>query len=243
MSQKTPPPKVSLKLLIDKEYHKVVFAEAGKEFVDFLFTLLSLPLFNAARVCKVGSLSNIYGSIDALGVKYMLPNVNKNTILRSKEYVAVFNKLQLVLSNEPDLKPIMPSNVKKFYMCENFKLKQHGSWVTDDSKAICPMCSTTMSTGVGYVAPPGEPSLMTRDEGYVRGVASYMIMDDLRVKPLSVFSNLNLLKKCIDGSSGFNNLEEKVVHVEMDQVEKWLKALMESNSVLTDLFLGKKPIA
>lgn len=35
---------VSLKLLIDKKHKKVLFAEAGKDFVDFLFTLLSLPV-------------------------------------------------------------------------------------------------------------------------------------------------------------------------------------------------------
>ncbi|CAI0625993.1 unnamed protein product [Linum tenue] len=36
--------KVTLKLLINKKTKKVLFAEAGKDFVDFLFTLLSFPL-------------------------------------------------------------------------------------------------------------------------------------------------------------------------------------------------------
>ncbi|THG00362.1 hypothetical protein TEA_000552 [Camellia sinensis var. sinensis] len=36
--------KVSLKLLIDTKAHKVLFAEAGKDFVDFLFNILSLPV-------------------------------------------------------------------------------------------------------------------------------------------------------------------------------------------------------
>ncbi|KAF2294559.1 hypothetical protein GH714_012589 [Hevea brasiliensis] len=37
-------PTLSLKLLVDKKASKVLFAEAGKDFVDFLFNLLSLPI-------------------------------------------------------------------------------------------------------------------------------------------------------------------------------------------------------
>ncbi|KAB1225630.1 hypothetical protein CJ030_MR1G002330 [Morella rubra] len=35
---------LSLKLTIDSSSDKVVFAEAGKEFVDFLFGLLQIPI-------------------------------------------------------------------------------------------------------------------------------------------------------------------------------------------------------
>lgn len=35
---------VNLKFMIDKKRKKFLFAEAGKDFVDFLFTLLSLPV-------------------------------------------------------------------------------------------------------------------------------------------------------------------------------------------------------
>ena len=36
--------KVSLKLLTDTESQRVLFAEAGKEFIDFLFHILALPV-------------------------------------------------------------------------------------------------------------------------------------------------------------------------------------------------------
>ncbi|OMP02666.1 hypothetical protein COLO4_10947 [Corchorus olitorius] len=35
---------VSLKLLVDVRGQRVLFAEGGKDFVDFLFNILSLPL-------------------------------------------------------------------------------------------------------------------------------------------------------------------------------------------------------
>ncbi|MFS7960635.1 hypothetical protein Hanom_Chr08g00705361 [Helianthus anomalus] len=37
-------PKMNLKLLIDRKGSGVLFAEAPKEFVDFLFHMLSFPL-------------------------------------------------------------------------------------------------------------------------------------------------------------------------------------------------------
>lgn len=48
--------KVSLKLLIDTKGNKVLFAEAGKDFVDFLFNLLSLPLGNVINLLTKNSM-------------------------------------------------------------------------------------------------------------------------------------------------------------------------------------------
>ncbi|XP_031254256.1 uncharacterized protein LOC116112241 [Pistacia vera] len=53
--------KINLKLLIDTENNKVLFAEAGKEFVDFLFYLLSLPV---GTFVKLLGKNRIGGSLD-----------------------------------------------------------------------------------------------------------------------------------------------------------------------------------
>ncbi|RHN48409.1 hypothetical protein MtrunA17_Chr7g0263461 [Medicago truncatula] len=45
---------VELKLLIDKETNNVIFAEAGKDFVDILFSFLTLPLGTIARLIESG---------------------------------------------------------------------------------------------------------------------------------------------------------------------------------------------
>ena len=42
--------KVSLKLLIDKKRHQVLFAEVGKELIDFLITILAL-LVGPVNMC------------------------------------------------------------------------------------------------------------------------------------------------------------------------------------------------
>ena len=69
--------KLSLKLLIDKSVNKILFAEAGKEFVDFLFNLLSLPVGTIMRLLKsanmVGSIGNPYQSLENLDEAYCSP--------------------------------------------------------------------------------------------------------------------------------------------------------------------------
>ncbi|KAJ0103574.1 hypothetical protein Patl1_06259 [Pistacia atlantica] len=44
--------KVRLKLLIDTKGKKVLFAEAGKDFVDFLFYIFSLPVGTVVKLLE-----------------------------------------------------------------------------------------------------------------------------------------------------------------------------------------------
>ncbi|KAI5346323.1 hypothetical protein PRUPE_2G228500 [Prunus persica] len=68
---------VSLKLLIDTKSHKVLFAEASKEVVDFLFSFLSLHVATVTRLLStdgiVGYLGNLYQSAESLSVSSYLP--------------------------------------------------------------------------------------------------------------------------------------------------------------------------
>ncbi|GFP82784.1 hypothetical protein PHJA_000421500 [Phtheirospermum japonicum] len=72
---------VSLKLVIDPEAKKVVFAEADNDFVNFLVHILSLPVAKVISLLgkegMVGSLPNLYQALqdlpDSYGtVKYMV---------------------------------------------------------------------------------------------------------------------------------------------------------------------------
>ncbi|PNX68281.1 hypothetical protein L195_g056963, partial [Trifolium pratense] len=46
---------VSLKVMVDKVRNKVVYAEAGKDFVDVLFSFLTLPMGTIARLVATES--------------------------------------------------------------------------------------------------------------------------------------------------------------------------------------------
>jgi hypothetical protein len=63
---------ISLKLLVNGNSRKVLFAEAGKEFVDFLFGLIQIPIGSIMGLlwnhgmAGLGSLSKVYESIQNL---------------------------------------------------------------------------------------------------------------------------------------------------------------------------------
>ncbi|KAK8951737.1 hypothetical protein KSP39_PZI003774 [Platanthera zijinensis] len=47
--------KMTLKLLIDTTNNKVLFTEFGKEFMDFMFSILLLPLESIIKVVTLGN--------------------------------------------------------------------------------------------------------------------------------------------------------------------------------------------
>ncbi|KAM5556253.1 hypothetical protein ABKV19_023910 [Rosa sericea] len=227
----TPTTNVTLKLLIDTKGHKVLYAESGKEFVDFLFTIMSLPVGTVIRLLSkdsmVGSLGKLYDSIESIGDIYMLPDCNKDTLLKPKAVIGS-GDASLLLTNEESVAQ------KKVFMCVNYH-----RYVADDPRAICPQCRNSLSTEVPYVAPQATTAESSGGgRGYVKDVVTYMIMDNLEVKPMSTISCITMLNKFNVKEVG--SLEEKVVHLGMDEGLKLLKASLESNSVLTNVFLGTK---
>ncbi|KAK9019436.1 hypothetical protein V6N11_053960 [Hibiscus sabdariffa] len=84
------PTSVSLKLLIDSKSNRLVFAEAGKDFVDFISSIMSLPVGTVVRLLSkqgtAGCIRNIYGSIENLGSSYMLSEANKDILLNGSSF-------------------------------------------------------------------------------------------------------------------------------------------------------------
>ncbi|CAL2249984.1 unnamed protein product [Prunus armeniaca] len=74
--------------------------------------------------------------------------------------------------------------------------------------------------------------------GYVKGGVIYMIMDNLEVKPMTTESNVAVLQKF--NVKGIDALQVKEVDLGMQEGLKLVKASLESNTALTNVFLGKK---
>ncbi|KAL9388668.1 hypothetical protein Peur_017273 [Populus x canadensis] len=129
--------KMSLKLLIDAKRNKVVFAEAGKDFVDFLLTLLALPLGTVIQLLTkstmIGCISSLYGSLEKLDDSYLQPHQNKDSLLKPTITTQVTNPNFLL----PDTKK--PEN-RKLYYCTS-----HPGYVSDIHNSI------TMVSGVGLL--------------------------------------------------------------------------------------------
>ena len=207
---------VSLKLLIDTKASRVLYAEAGKDFVDFLFSLLHLPVGTVIRLLikdsMVGSLGDLYESIENLSETYWQPNQNKESLLQSQTPPCA--------SGVPMLLPSDISRAKMFYTCPNNCSNSNRSsyqlYVCDDSSMSCPGCNCSMSKEAAYVARTTANEVSAGKVGFVQGVVTYMVMDDLVVKPMSGISSITLLNKF--NVKDLSALEEKVVDFGMDEV-------------------------
>ncbi|KAG8371266.1 hypothetical protein BUALT_Bualt13G0069700 [Buddleja alternifolia] len=106
---------VSMKPLIDTEAKRVLFAEASKDCVNFLFHLLAMAAANIGSLLKkqgvVGSLANLYESIENLNESYIQPNQSKETLLKpAVSQVCGSISVPLMLLNDAPTE-------KKLYMC------------------------------------------------------------------------------------------------------------------------------
>ncbi|KAL0003018.1 hypothetical protein SO802_016799 [Lithocarpus litseifolius] len=227
---------VSLKLLIDTKSQKVLFAEADKNFIDFLFYILALPVgtFIALLTKKgmVGSLGNIYESIENLSTTYLRPNVNKETLLKPKVQISGDSTVPGVPLLLPKVESSSTSS-RNLYRCSS---SYSHRYVADDSSAKCPSCHSSMSGTLSLVDPSRATNTTFSSEGgYVKGVVTYMVMDDLVVKPMSTISSITVLNRF--NVKDVSVLEEKVVDLGINEGVKLLKASVWSKSALTDVFL------
>ncbi|GKU91863.1 hypothetical protein SLEP1_g5677 [Rubroshorea leprosula] len=168
--------KLSLKLLVDTKGHRVLFAEAGKEFVDFLFNLLSLPIGTVITILSkqgmVGALGRLYESIETLSDTYkQASQVALDALLKPTVYASA--AAPLLLPN------IQITNSARFYGCSRLNNNNCHNQVTNDPSVQCANCGGSMNRDLKYVDPPNKKAC-SPEEGYVKGVVTYMIMDDLQ---------------------------------------------------------------
>ncbi|GLT88978.1 hypothetical protein SLE2022_069830 [Rubroshorea leprosula] len=85
--------------------------------------------------------------------------------------------------------------------------------------------------------PPNKQSPSWEEVGFVKGVVTYSVMDNLEVKPMSTISCISMLNKF--NIKEVSSLEGRDVDVGMEQGLKLLKASLQSRTALSDEFLGK----
>ncbi|XP_074289566.1 uncharacterized protein LOC141614719 [Silene latifolia] len=226
--------KLSLKLFVDSKANKVLFAEAGKEFVDFLFHILSLPVATVVKLLNVngmvGSVGSLYKSVESLSSEFFLANLDKDDVLKPQFDINV----PLLELNE-----IPPQTIPKIYVCEC-----DNEYASHDPSVKCPSCKRRIDCEATYVMPQdaGIINIGTRRcgiDGFVKEVVTYMVTDNLEVKPLSTISVITLMNKF--NVKDVSALVEKEVQVGFTEGLAILKAsFVVTNSVLTTLFLDKK---
>ncbi|RLM97868.1 uncharacterized protein C2845_PM06G08890 [Panicum miliaceum] len=234
--------KISLKLLVNAKTKTVLFAEAGKEFVDFVFSLLTLPIGAVAKLVSAGtmhgSVGRLYQSVELIGASYLQPGTDKSDLLQPKVLHPDARELLLLQGGgaDGDGEPALARF--RLYTCAGYC-----ATATMEAKATCPQCKLAMSTEVAFVLPSAPPaaagSSSSSDEsgGYVKGVVTYMVTDGLEVTPMSAISSITMINK-VAGKDV--ELAEKFVTVGTAEGLALLKAALRSDTVLSDVFLRKK---
>ncbi|PHT46246.1 hypothetical protein CQW23_15404 [Capsicum baccatum] len=215
-----------MKLLVDTKAKRVLFAEADKSFVDFLFHILSLPVATVIRLIKekgmsYGCLPELYDSVENLDDTYIQ---SKDLLLKPKSSVTGISSIPFLSISD------VPATQKTICGCSC------GSCYSDSSNARCIHCRNSMSRMLTYVAPPGASGAVAAPKGFVKDVVTYMVMDNLVVKPMSTISSITLLNKFNVKDVGF--LQEVEVYFGMEEALKLLKASFESKTVLTSVFMS-----
>lgn len=199
---------LSMKLLIDTKAKKILFAEAEKSCVDFLFLILSLPVATVIKLLKKkgmnhGCLPKLYDSVENLSDTYIH---SKDSLLKPKSSVIGIASIPFLSIDD------VPTTHKTFYGCSNYC---HNTF-SDCPSAKCTVCNCLMSRSLTYVAPPIASGAVASTSGFVKDVVTYMVMDDLVIKPMSTISSITLLNKFNVKDVGV--LQEEVVHFGMEEV-------------------------
>ncbi|XP_054788017.1 uncharacterized protein LOC129293915 [Prosopis cineraria] len=227
--------KMSLKLLVDTKSERVLFAEASKDFVDFLFNLHRLPIGTVTKLLTktnmVGSLGKLYESIENLSNTYLLQQKQgKDILLKPK---ALIPPGFLLLPNyEGNIKEEDHQEPPKLYMCRN----RCQYTVTLVMNTPCLYCRNPMNSSVTYVGKKEmEAKGSVGEDGFVKDVVTYMVMDDLVVQPLSTISCIALLNKF--NIKDVSSLQEMVVEFGIPEGMELLKASLQCSNALTSVFL------
>ncbi|CAJ2670496.1 unnamed protein product [Trifolium pratense] len=220
---------VQLKLLINEESNKVVFAEAGKDFVDILCSFLTLPLGTIARLSQkdsnmgpvtVGCLNSLYQSVANLKEQCYWTDSIKELLLQPKN-----SSEDYCSSIKVNIDDTQPTNY--FIRCLKSSNCKFNSSLYLDQHCKCGTGSAMRSVVLKHFR-----------EGFVNSDATFLITDDLIIMSNSlVYTSISLLK-----NSGIvtTSTKEMTLNVTKEKVLDLLKCALVSKSPLTDVFLRNK---
>lgn len=232
---------VSLKVVIDRVKKKVVFAEAGSDFVDILFSFLTLPMGTIVRrlanysdpshrKVNIGGFNNLYESVINLDAMYFATKKCKDMLLNTRNSAEV--QCQNLKINIDDMKPI------QYFICEHlcfqdYRYNNSNKYLSTCSTARCKNCRTPFNRAIHFDA--------IVEGVFVPKTSSFVISDDLHVIP----NNPTLTLKILESNSikDFAALEENTLKLGSSEILHLLERSFLSKTPLSDIVFGNKRIS
>ncbi|XP_037427501.1 uncharacterized protein LOC119292977 [Triticum dicoccoides] len=202
---------INIKLAVDRSCNRVLFADAGSDFVNVLLSFLTLPL-SALQCCASGApspgcLSNLCDSVE------------RNSRLLKVE--ACHGML------------LTPAHTDEFRWCKSTHIPPGGARLGSSSHSSC-KCWLIMARVLHVFEQVGRIGTST---DFVDDKQRFVISDDMRIKPAST-SSMQSLPQAFGSDGTVHNFEVVEQLVGWEQVLSMLKASPSSNTVLTDAFLA-----
>ncbi|KAM1205261.1 hypothetical protein PS2_006090 [Malus domestica] len=205
--------KISIKLIISKSKNIVCYAEAGEDFVNFLFSFLTLPLGFVAKQIQDGSLKGcidqLHRSVQNLDAQYLKSNHHKEMLVNPK------------LAPDFSYNSLLGIEVASYYYLD-------GKLTTDSS--LIPSNTPLESCKIE----PTDNDSSAR--GFLKGPASFTVTDNLVIRPISTIFELSVLDKL---NVPFTDTENRVVLMGKKEALSLLVASFASDSALTNAFISK----
>ncbi|MCH81299.1 30S ribosomal protein S18, partial [Trifolium medium] len=228
---------ISLKILVDKQSNKVVFVETTNDFVDTLFSFLSLPLATIFHLLATNNINNDQQQPSESSP--FLANINNL-------YQTVQNTTSNDVWNNPVCKEMLlhPMNPcesqcmklflnvnepsSKFYVCTScYKFTTFQNLHCACGKPINGQPKNLDSKGQGNNSQNG---VFVRENG-----SMFLVSDDLKIVPSSSVTYLQLLMELEHSDS--TQLEEVTHNIGKQEILNLLKYSLTSHEPLTNTIL------
>jgi len=248
-SEITPKPKaansMTIKLMVNKRSRKILYAEAGKDFVDLLFSFLVLPTGAIAKQAlvskvtqkeddqtKVPCITNLYKSVESMSASLM--KTDKAILLDPKVVSTTYTSDTLHIQSPPPPPP--PAAPPRYYVCPYIQSSSYTHSLSTQSGTVTCSCGNWVNREVKLVDNPlAAAKDVVRPTGYVKKTVNFVITDDLSVIPVNSTATIVQLWNKLDVKEP-TELEERNVTVGANEVLGLLKAAMVSNTALNAVF-------
>lgn len=224
---------LSIKLVVDKQNNRFLFAECDKDFVDVLFSFLTLPMGTIIRLLnkqsKLGCMDALYQTVEALDKKNFQTEACKEMLLKPRSASESEIKCQHLAVN---LKGI--DSKVYYYFCPDWICSTEIHCLASTFGNTECLCGQVMSSEHHFVNHHYD------DGVFVKGTGNFIVTEDLQVTFGSIGTCLKLFDQL--GIKDVSSIQESIVTVDEEMVTSLLKCLLLSKTPMTEAFLCKKDL-
>ncbi|KAL1560798.1 hypothetical protein AAHA92_10970 [Salvia divinorum] len=222
---------LSLKVVLNKEKTKVLFAEANSDFINVLLSFLTLPLGKIVTILQkhngpevaatIGSLTTLYRGLSELdSAHFSVPGAKEMLLNPQSSFRDECRKLAVDVTHTAPL---------QYFFCEDencFHTAYHNVSVYSDI-ATC-ACGRSLKMPVSVFERQDEA------EAFVISPLFFIITDDLRFAPIVT----GIVQALTDfGITDTRGAEMKSLSLDLHEVRDLLKLSLTSATPLTDMIM------